>query len=338
MFPLESRLADAWPPPAWSDVTVLVAVSGGADSVALLRALAVLKTAGAGRLVAAHFNHRLRGGESDADQQFVEDLCRRIGVPCEAGEPAAAKPVRTEGDGLEAAARQARYAFLRQTAERLGARYVATAHTADDQAETILHRILRGTGLAGLAAMRRARPLGEAVTLIRPLLDFRRGELLDYLASAGQPFCEDDSNRDWAMTRNRIRHELLPQLAAAYNPAVVDALVRLGRLAGESQAVIDSLVAGLAERCVAREERALVEIDCTALAGVDAYLLRELLITLWRRRGWPQQSMGYWQWDELAAMADLGATSDDPRAKTLPGNIRAERHGTRLRISGDGAR
>ena len=169
LHPLETRLAEAWPPEDWQDVTVLVAVSGGADSVALLRAIVALKTAGEGRLVAAHLNHQLRPAEAEADQALVVELCRRLGVACEVGRVRLDLAGPEGRDGLEAAARRARYQFLEATAARLGARFVVTAHTADDQAETILHRILRGTGIGGLSGMARARPLGPA-TLIRPLL------------------------------------------------------------------------------------------------------------------------------------------------------------------------
>ena len=131
----------------WDDVSLLLAVSGGADSVGLLRAMVELKGSGAGRIFVAHFNHALRGAESDADAAFVSELCQRLDLPCETGTADTAQLARDEGDGLEAAARGVRYAFLRATAERLGARYVVTAHTADDQAETILHRIVRGTGV-----------------------------------------------------------------------------------------------------------------------------------------------------------------------------------------------
>ena len=165
--PLELKLAAAWPPSDWADVTVLVAVSGGGDSVALLRAMTALETGGQGRICVAHLNHQLRP-DADEDERFVVELSRRLGVACEVERVAVDRLAAQAGDGLEAAARSARYRFLEQAAGRLGARFVATAHTADDQAETILHRIVRGTGVRGLAGMARVRPLGHA-TLIRPL-------------------------------------------------------------------------------------------------------------------------------------------------------------------------
>ncbi len=245
---LESKLAAAWPLSDWDDVTVVVAVSGGCDSVALLRAMLALKTSGAGRVCAAHLNHQLRP-EADEDERFVVELCQRLGVKCEVEQAAVDQLAARSGNGLEAAARMARYRFLQETAGRLGARFVATAHTADDQAETILHRILRGTGIRGLAGMPRARPLGHA-TLIRPLLGVRRDELRAYLDALGQPWRHDQSNADLRFTRNRIRHQTMPQLRRHFNAGLTEALLRLGALAGEAQAVVDELVAERLDRCV----------------------------------------------------------------------------------------
>src|SRR5205823_11908216 len=124
------------------------------------------------------------------------------------------------GRGIEETARDERYRFLEVTAVAIGCRAIATAHTADDQAETILHHVLRGTGLAGLRGIPRARELASGITLIRPLLDLERSVVLDYLAKIGQDFRDDASNRDEAYTRNRIRHQLLPLLAREYNPHI----------------------------------------------------------------------------------------------------------------------
>ena len=328
LHPLETKLAAAWPPHDWREVTVLLAVSGGADSVALLRAVAALKMGtggasgtlspkiGAGRLVVAHLNHQLRPRESDADEAFVVDLCRRLGVACEVGRVRIDLASPAGGDGLEAAARQARYEFLEAAAARVGARYVATAHTADDQAETILHRIVRGTGIGGLAGMARARRLGPA-TLLRPLLGFRRRELLAYLADRGQPYCEDSSNANTRFTRNRIRHELVPQLAAQFNPGVVDAVLRLGSLAGEVQGVIETLADALADRCVSEESPDAIRVEAVSLAGQPSYLVREMLMAAWRRQDWPMQAMGFAEWNLLAQMLAAGT----PYKNTFPGDV-----------------
>lgn len=332
--PLEAKLAAAWPPKAWRGVTILLAVSGGVDSVALLRAIIALKTGGEGRLRAAHFNHDLRGEQSEADEAFVVELCRRFGVPCEVGRAGKGRIAAEGTDGLEAAARSARYAFLQKTAARLGARYVVTAHTADDQAETILHRIIRGTGIGGLAGMERARALGPAATLIRPLLAVRRAELVAYLDDLGQTYRSDSSNEDTRLTRNRIRHELLPQLAEVFNPSVVDALLRLGTLAGEAQAVIEAIADGLAERCVVCEGSEAVQIDALALAGQPRYVIRELLMAAWRNQAWPMQAMGFAQWDQLAEMTSACRETSPqlPPKQMFPGSVMAELGDDRLRL------
>lgn len=320
----EENLARDWPSEVWADVSVLVAVSGGADSVALVRGLASVKQEGGGRLVVAHFNHRLRGEESDADEEFVSRLAHDLGLRCELGrmEPGGLDACP---DGVEEAARSQRYRFLTHTAERLGARYVACAHTADDQIETILHRILRGTGIAGLAGIPRCRRLSRAVTLIRPLLEVRRAELVDYLTSLGQPYREDSSNQDRRFTRNRIRHDLLPHLAEHYNPAVGEALRRLGCLAGEAQGVIDELVRMLIDEVVVDQPGGATLVKSEAILGQSEYLVRELLMAVWQARGWPLQSMGFEEWNLLVAMLRCQAGTSEGRSgkRTFPGRIQA---------------
>ncbi len=317
---LEAKLAEAWPSSQWADVTVVAAVSGGADSVAMLRAMTALKTGGTGRLCAAHLNHQLRP-DADADQRFVVELCGRLGVACEVQRTPVAQLAAESGNGVEAAARSARYRFLERAAGRLGARFVVTAHTADDQAETILHRILRGTGIRGLSGMARARPLGHA-TLLRPLLGIRRDELRAYLDAIGQPHCCDPSNRDTRFTRNRIRRDLLPRLQRQFNPEIVESLLRLGALAGEAQGAIEQVVEDWFDRCVTIDGPNAASIRLGLLAGRPDYWVRELLTAVWRRMSWPLRSMGRLQWDELGRLA---AASPSASAKRIfPGEIVVE--------------
>jgi len=334
----ENLLAKAWSPFDWGEVTVVLSVSGGADSVALLRAMAALVPSNSvGRLVVAHLNHQLRGDDSANDERFVRDLAETLGLSFDVERADHARLEAVGQDGLEAAARQARYDFLRRTAERWGARYVATGHTADDQAETILHRIVRGTGITGLSGMARARTLSPATTLIRPLLTFRRAEIVAYLDELGQGYRTDASNTDTRFTRNRIRHDLLPRLTQEYNPSVVDALLRLGSLARESQGVVDRLVDDLRSRCVTRpcDSPVSVAVDTSQLRDQPRYVVRELLLAVWRDEKWPMQAMGFTQWESLAALllgdADMG---DEPptRKKVFPGGIVAERHGDRFML------
>ncbi len=330
LHPFESRLSASWLPPQWRDVTVLVAVSGGADSVALLRGLAALKLPGEGRLVAAHVNHQLRGAESDADQTFVAELCRQLGIPCEVASVGAEIAKAKKGQGIEAAARRARYDHLERLAERLAARFVVTGHTADDQAETILQRILRGTGIRGLTGISRSRRLGP-VTLLRPMLDVRRFELIAYLTKLKQPFRNDSSNCDASFTRNRIRHDLLPRLSTQYYPGIVDALLRLGHQAGQSQEVIDRLVEELAERSLLHVGPDEVGLDLRVLAAQPKHLVCEVVRLTWKRQGWPLVAMGFDEWVSLAAMIV------DPQQSTakrmFPGIVLAEVRGEHIRIS-----
>ncbi len=332
---LRAKLARAWPPADWQDTGVLLAVSGGADSVALARAMAAIRTHRTGRLAVAHFNHRLRGADSEADEAFVVALARQLSLECVSG---SANVAAAKGEGLEAAARAARYAFLQQTAEARGDRYVVTAHTADDQAETVLHHILRGTGLAGVAGMSRTRLLGNAVTLMRPMLEIRRQEVLDYLTSLGQPYREDASNRDLRFTRNRIRHELLPQITRDYAPGVVESLLRLSTLAADAQRLIETAAGELLDRAVVETSGACVTLDCSVLAGQDRHLVREAFLAIWRRQRWGQRKMGFAQWDLLAemALADSGATAGLSSGaickRVLPSAITAQKRDERLTL------
>ncbi|MFM7138596.1 MAG: tRNA lysidine(34) synthetase TilS [Planctomycetota bacterium] len=187
----------------------LVAVSGGADSVALSLAVARLTPAAAvSRLVIAHADHGLRA-ESAADAEFVRQLAERLGTRFVGRRLDVAAAVGREG--LEGRARRLRYEFLAEAAHEAGARHVLVAHTADDQAETILHRLLRGTGVAGLAGMRRSRRLADGVALLRPLLHVPRASVRAFLAAAGQDWREDATNADLGRARNFLRHAILPR-------------------------------------------------------------------------------------------------------------------------------
>ncbi len=228
---------------------------------------------------------------------------------------------RQPGRCDEAASRHARYAFFRDAAARLGGRYLAMAHTLDDHVETVLHRLLRGTGIGGLAGIPRLRPLTEHCCVIRPLLEFPRNELRDYLAELGQAFQEDPTNRDASYTRNRIRHELLPHLADHYNPDVRRALARLAALADECSQLVESQVRIVAERSLSCSP-GQVRIARHALSGQSRYLVRELLIRAWTEQRWPKRDMGFIQWDALAEMV-LGDTGAHRRH--FPHRILAER-------------
>jgi tRNA(Ile)-lysidine synthase len=170
------------------------------------------------------------------------------------------------------------------------------------------------------------------VSLVRPLLDASRAEVIDYLSSLDQPFCQDATNDDWQFTRNRIRHELLPLLARDYSPGVVAALVRLGALARDAQDVLEAVGEASLDRSLVESDAARLVLDCRALDAEHRHVVREMLIAAWRRQAWPLQAMGSAEWNLLADMA-LSVQSPDTaniRKQVLPGAITAERRGERL--------
>ncbi len=205
--------------------TVICAVSGGADSVALLFAFYLLKEKLEINLQAAHFNHHLRGEESDRDEAFVRSLCDRYDIPLHLG----GGEVKPGKKGLEAAARDARYAFLRGLPGK-----IATAHTADDNAETVLMHLIRGTGLKGLGGIA---PVHGRV--IRPMLHVTRQDVEDFLEEWCLPHIEDSSNESDAFLRNRIRHHVMPLLRSE-NPQIAQNLSRMARRLREDEEFLSS--------------------------------------------------------------------------------------------------
>lgn len=198
--------------------TVLCAVSGGVDSMCLLHMLWTEQDAGGWQVAAAHYNHQLRGAESDRDAAFVQSWCRERDIPCYLGTGDIAAAARQTGQGIEETARRLRYAFLAETAERIGAARVATAHNADDNGETLLLHLVRGSGLQGLTGIPPRRG-----GLIRPLLTTTRADIERYLSEHGVPHVEDSTNTDTAYSRNFLRHEVMPRLRQL-NPSLTAAL------------------------------------------------------------------------------------------------------------------
>jgi tRNA(Ile)-lysidine synthase len=299
----------------------LLAVSGGADSVALLRACAAIKarTKGRGQLMVAHFHHGLRGIAADEDQHWVEQLTSQLGIRCLTGQSEEGY-LRAGQDGLEAAARKARYQFLTQIAEQLGARFVATGHTADDQVETILHHILRGSGLAGLAGIPKQRLLSPSVSLVRPLLGISRAVVLTYLSDLRQDYRVDATNEDQKFTRNRLRHDLLPAMRTI-RPEVDAALLRLAAQAADAQTWIAAEARRVAEQCVTRESKDHYLVDVRRLSHTSPLLIREVFKSIWEQADWPRQQMGFSEWQMLA---ELALRQTDLAVLQLPGNIQAE--------------
>ena len=319
----------AWPVENWQNVHVAVALSGGGDSVALLRAMLHIKqqVGGAGEISALHVNHQLRGSESEADASWCQQTCQKLSVPVTVLIGKVARRAAIDGDGIEAAARAERYELLTQAAERLGARYLATAHTSDDQAETVLLRVLRGAGLRGVSGIPRTRSLTPSLTLMRPLLDCSREQVDGYLDELGQSFCSDSSNFEVKFTRNRARNELLPLLRQHYNPEVDEALRRFAVQAADAQLLIENLADGLLSRCKLTHTDGQISLAIDVIRGEPSILISEALRIAWRRAELPEQAMTYHWWRKLAQLAD---GTGESKILNLPAGVRASIDGGRL--------
>ena len=313
-----------------------VALSGGADSVALARTLHSRATELGLVLHLAHLHHGLRGSAADADQEFCRALAVTLGLPFHTTQIDTAAEARSNAESIEEAARRLRYAWLRSlmATQRLDA--VATAHTLDDQAETVLGKFLRGAWTEGLSAIHPVVHFPEG-RLIRPILALRRAQVLASLAALGQSWCEDASNNNPAFTRNRIRHELLPQLDQ-WNPQLRQHLANMAILARDEEAYWDAEIARLAPqllltgRPVRGGGRASgtpdqLALDVVRLAALAPAVQRRLLRHAARQFG---VSLGFDASETLRRLATEGRSGQQA---TLPGPLLAERTPRELRLS-----
>lgn len=278
---LESRVLDFFHrvAPIRPDDAILVAVSGGPDSVALFHVLLAVRDTLGIRLEVAHLDHSLRGKEGEADAQFVSTLCethaltlhcRRVNIPALR---------EKEGGSLEALARRERYAFLEEARAVAGARWIVTGHTANDQVETFLMNLLRGAGPRGLGGML---PVGPG-PMCRPLLTSWRQEILDYLERENEPYRLDSTNLDLSMTRNWVRHRLVPGLEAELGPGVLRTLGRESQLMTDLDEFLtqegDRLLADLVPQDDESLESMEVRIDIPRLRRAHRALQRTVIRT-----------------------------------------------------------
>jgi tRNA(Ile)-lysidine synthase len=315
---------------------VVVAVSGGPDSVALLRA--ILKCPAeliAGPIVIAHLNHLLRGEESQADEEFVRDLYLSLrptyGDTLKfVWERADIRVQATkQRDNLENAARKYRYGWLGRTARDRAISWIATGHTADDQAETVLHRLLRGSGIRGLRGIAERRTLVPGLFVIRPLLRVSRQEVLQFLESEGQSYRLDSTNLDLRYTRNRIRHELLPFLAKNYTQDIVPRLCGLAEQARNTYRRVEERAQALLAKMELPRAGAVMVFDRETIAAAPRNLVREAFRLVWERENWPAHAMAFEHWDRLAAVA-----RGEIPAVDFPGGIRGRGHGRVVQLVG----
>jgi tRNA(Ile)-lysidine synthase len=303
---------------------ILVAVSGGSDSVGLLHLLHALAPRWNLTLEVAHLDHGLRGEAGAADARFVAELARQSGLACHTGRADAAALQRSRRLSPEDAARRVRYAFLTRTARRCGALRVALGHTADDNAESILMRLLQGCGPQGMAGMAPVR----SGRFIRPLLETDRQEVIAYLTRHRFSWVEDATNRDLHFLRNRIRHVLLPLLTRDFTPAAARLLNRTAAIVRDEESWLSELVASDFESVVLERGPEMLALSRAALRARAPALQRRLI----RHAFFVLQMAGARQeFKHVEALRSMVAAADAPEwQRHLPGRIVAKSAGDRL--------
>jgi tRNA(Ile)-lysidine synthase len=307
-----------------------VAVSGGADSVALLLLLHELRTELGIVLSVVHFNHKLRGKASDADEKFAAKLAAKLGLEFHSASVFVAKKAKEEKANLEDAARRARYDYFRSLVESGVCGHIAVAHTADDQAETVLAHILRGTGLAGLGGIH---PVADGV--IRPLLNFRRSELRQYLRSRKQHWREDASNHDVSRQRARMRKKLLPLLEKEFQAATIEHIANLSALAREDEALLETVARNRFDALGKRENDAIT-LSCDAILSPFAWPAGEAAQAALSRRlirmtfSQLREKSGQLSAAHVEAVREFAMNSESGKTLQLPGGVEVRKHQDKL--------
>ena len=324
--PLLDALDFAWPRDDWAAHPVVVACSGGPDSVALAAALAELAAADEAsaesslrNLSLAYVHHGLRA-EADRDAEVVTRLAERLGIESEIVRISLPEGT-ARGEGTEGLARKLRYEALRQVARKRGARYLVTAHHAEDQAETVLFRILRGSGESGVAGIARQRRLGPFVTLIRPCLSIARRTLRDFADQRGLEFVADAMNDDPTYLRSRIRKELLPLLEERFFPDAAAALCRLADDSAERREFVERKAGEYLDRHATCAGGAIA-VDFGPALAEGPFFVREIVRLLWMRNGWPRQNMSRARWLELGSLVASDDAGEAAPAVVFPGGVR----------------
>ncbi len=298
---------------------VLVACSGGSDSVALLHILAELGPEMGFDVATAHFNHRLRAA-ADADERFVRRAARDLGPPIVVGRRDVRAYARRRKRNIEEAARELRYAFLERSARRLKADVIATGHTLNDQAETLLMRLLRGSGPRGLSGIFPS--VGGRI--VRPLLGVSRAEIRAYCRARGLSFREDETNRDRRFLRNRIRMDLIPYLERRFEPRALRALGRTARVLRDEDAALEPPTRRAAKRLVRGSGRS-VELDAAGLARLPAGLGRRVVRAYFEKLRGGLRRLTF---EDVEAVRTLS----EGAVRVLPGGLRLRRTADRIKI------
>ena len=303
---------------------VAVAVSGGSDSVALLHLLVALQAGGGFRVAGlAHVHHGLRGASADADERFCRAMAESLALPAIVERVDVRTRAMRERRSLEDAARTMRYEALARAARALGADRIAVGHTRDDQAETVLLKLLRGAGTGGLAGIH---PRRGAV--VRPLIDSARDELRAWLDAHGIRFVEDETNTDVSLKRNAVRHRLMPVLREHFGPSVAGALARHADVAREDDSTLSEAAAAISSRAMETGPTE-VSLDWRALSDVPPAMRRRVVRTALHAAGVREPGL-----DHVLAAVELAEAAGAGAA--LPGGVRASFRAGRLVLTRPG--
>lgn len=293
---------------------VLVGVSGGPDSVALLLSLIELRNTFSIKIGIAHLNHLLRGDASENDAGFVKDLAAQLNLPVYITSKDVEKYKNNNGLSLEEAGRQVRYNFLYQTAETEKYNKIALGHHSDDNAELVLMQLLRGSGPLGMAGIPAVRE-----NIIRPLIHTSKSDILDYLKNIEQAFVFDKSNEDTVFLRNRVRYELIPSLKKNYNPNIIDTINRMSSIVRNDEEWIDSILAPVFERLVEHREKDSLVIDARLFSPLHIAEKRRLIRMAIKAVKGDLRQITLIHVDSVIALLEKGPEN---KSLDLPGRIR----------------
>lgn len=305
-----------------------VAVSGGLDSMVLLHLLFSLEPPAKPKLTVAHLNHRLRDSESEADQQLVASVCSELRLPFVTKTLKKGVIQNAHQQTVEEAARSLRYQWLEEIASGDGATVIATGHHSDDQAETVLHHLTRGTGLRGMQGMLPERRLKEGTRLLRPLLPFSRQQIQNHANQLQISFREDSTNADVAFTRNKIRQQLASLEIAGGEAVFPEQLIQLASSAEDAVRSLDKISEQLASASVVTRTKDHVLLRAESLAKMPCLIRSHFFTWLWIQQDWPRQKMTVAHWKRLSEATKTPA----PLRFQLPGRAEITRIGHWIRL------
>ena len=307
---------------------LVLALSGGPDSVALLLLLLKLKNKYALHICTAHLNHNLSSARSSGHENFSEKLARRLGVPFYKKSVHVKMLARRRQQSLEEAGRAERYRFFSAVAKKTRSNKIATAHTLDDQAETVFMRVARGSGLRGLCGIPVKRQEGD-FQVIRPLIGVSKKDILQFLKKAGQPFYQDPSNFKDVYTRNRVRNNLIPWVEKNLNPQIKQSLSDLGEICTETQELLDDISIKALKHCLKKRTAQEVRLDPARLRRLPPAVCSEVIC---RAMGLLRSGRARFASSHIVAVRNLLHSKEKNPQTHLPDRVVAMRQGGLLRI------